>query len=107
HSSSRSLPYMSPSRPMIDVPTDAETRNAVNSHVTPVSLVCRLCWKEGSAGITAELRTAYANPASDRTARISVGGALPDSVDSGGMDSTVADRCVGHSGVIPFALPDG
>ena len=58
HTNRRSLPYMSPSRPMIDVPTDAETRNPVRSHVTPVSLVCRLCWNDGSAGITAELRIA-------------------------------------------------
>ncbi len=33
HSSRRSLPYMSPSRPMIDVPTEAESRKPVSSHV--------------------------------------------------------------------------
>ena len=34
----------------------------VRSQATPVSLVCRLCWIVGSAGTTAELRTAYAEP---------------------------------------------
>ena len=58
HNSKRSLPYMSPSRPMIEVPTDADSRKPVNSQLTSVSLACRLCWKVGSAGITAELRTA-------------------------------------------------
>ena len=58
HSSSRSLPYMSPSRPMIEVPTEADSRKPVSSQVTPVSVVCRSCWIVGSAGITAELRTA-------------------------------------------------
>ncbi len=38
-SNSRSLPYMSPSRPMIEVPTDADSKNPVSSQVTPVSLV--------------------------------------------------------------------
>ena len=58
---------------MIDVATDADSRNPVSSQVTPVSDVCRSCWRVGSAGITAELRIAYASPASDRTRRISVG----------------------------------
>ena len=57
-SSRRSLPYMSPSRPMIEVPTEAESRKPVSSHVTPVSVVCRSRWIVGSAGITAELSTA-------------------------------------------------
>ena len=58
HSSSRSLPYMSPRRPMIAVPTEAESRKPVSSQVTPVSLACRSCWNDGRAGITAELSTA-------------------------------------------------
>jgi hypothetical protein len=58
---------------MIEVPTDADSRNPVSSQPTSVSLACRLCWKEGSAGMTAELSTAYASPASDRTARITFG----------------------------------
>jgi hypothetical protein len=49
---------MSPSLPMIAVPTEADSRNPVSSQVTPVSLACRLCSKVGSAGITAELSTA-------------------------------------------------
>ena len=41
YSSSRCLPYMSPSLPMIAVPTEADSRKPVSSQVTPVSLVCR------------------------------------------------------------------
>ena len=73
HTSSRCLPYMSPSLPMIAVPTEAESRKPVSSQVTPVSLACRLCCSVGSAGITAELSTAYVRAASDRTARITFG----------------------------------
>ena len=58
---------------MIAVPTDADSRNPVSSQVTPVSLACRSCCNVGSAGITAELSTAYTAPASDRTARITFG----------------------------------
>ena len=43
---------------MIAVPTEADSRKPVSSHVTPVSVVCRSCWIVGRAGITAELRTA-------------------------------------------------
>jgi hypothetical protein len=73
HTSSRCLPYMSPSLPMIAVPTEAESRKPVSSQVIPVSLACRLCWIVGSAGITAELRIAYVRAASDSTARITFG----------------------------------
>src|SRR5215469_8128673 len=73
HTNSRCLPYMSPSLPMIAVPIDADSRNPVSSQVTPVSLACRSCCNVGSAGITAELSTAYTAPASDRTARITFG----------------------------------
>ena len=75
---------------MIDVPTDAETRKPVRSQVTPVSLVCSSCCRVGSAGITAELRTAYANPARDRTARIKFG-STRSAVRSPGTYLTVAD----------------
>ncbi len=43
---------------MIAVPTEAESRYPVSSQVTPVSVVWRLCWIVGRAGITAELSTA-------------------------------------------------
>ena len=56
--SSGRLPCMSPSLPMIAVPTEADSRNPVSSHVTPVSLAPRLRWNTGSAGMTAELSTA-------------------------------------------------
>jgi hypothetical protein len=58
HTSSRCLPYMSPSLPMIAVPTDADSRNPVSSQVTPVSLACRSRCSEGRAGMTAELSEA-------------------------------------------------
>ncbi len=57
-SSRRSLPYMSPRRPRIAVPTDADSRYAVSSHAIPVSLVCSACWIVGSAGTTDELSIA-------------------------------------------------
>ena len=58
HSSMRSLPYMSPSRPRIAVPTEAESRYAVSSQVMPVSFVCNACSIVGSAGTTDELSIA-------------------------------------------------
>ena len=73
HTSSRCFPYRSPSLPMMAVPTEADSRNPVSSQVTPVSLVCRARWRVGSAGMTAELSTAYARAASSRTARITFG----------------------------------
>ena len=68
HSSTRSLPYMSP--------TDAARRYAVRIQVTPVSDVCRSCWNVGSAGITAPLSTAYASEPSARTASVTFGETL-------------------------------
>src|SRR5205807_3872837 len=73
-------------RPMIAVPTEAESRKPVNSQVTPVSVVCRSCWIVGSAGITAELSTAYASPARSSTPRTTFGRASIDS--SGPLDMT-------------------
>ena len=58
---------------MIEVATDADSRKPVSSQVTAVSLAWKSRWNDGSAGITAELRTAYARPAIDRTARIRFG----------------------------------
>ena len=87
HTSSRCLPYMSPSLPMIAVPMEADSRKAVSSQVTPVSLAFRLCCRVVSAGITAELSTAYVTAASDNTARITFGWTRsasrgPDSIPS-------------------------
>ena len=47
---------------MIAVPTEAESRYAVSTHVTPFSEVCRSCWIVGRAGTTAELRIAIGEP---------------------------------------------
>ncbi len=57
-SSSFSLPYMSPSRPITEVPTEADNRKAVSSQVAPVSEVWSACWNVGSAGMIADDRTA-------------------------------------------------
>jgi len=62
-------------------------RNPVSSPVKPVKLACRLCWNVGSAGITAELRTAYAKAASDKTARVTLGLACWPSPRPGSMPS--------------------
>ena len=71
-SNSRSLPYMSPSRPRIEVAIDADSRKPVSSQVTPSSELPSACWIAGRAGITAALSIAYANPPIERTARITV-----------------------------------
>ena len=46
----RSLPNMSPSRPMIGVETEAESRKAVSAKVTSVVVVPRSFWISGIAG---------------------------------------------------------
>ena len=69
---SRSLPYMSPSRPMIEVATDADSRYPVSNQVTPSSDAPSACWIAGNAGITAEVSIAYASPPTASTVRITV-----------------------------------
>ncbi len=51
-SSTRSLPYWSPSLPSSGVQTAEVSRNAVKSQAAQAVVVCRSCWKIGSAGIT-------------------------------------------------------
>src|SRR5262249_60985829 len=63
------FPYMSPSRPAIGVTTEAASRYAVKTQATPVVEVCRSFCSTGSAGTTSDCRSAYAAPASERTAR--------------------------------------
>src|SRR5262249_55348601 len=63
------FPYMSPSRPAIGVTTEAARRYAVKTQATPVVVVWRSPWSTGSAGTTSDWRSAYAAPASERTAR--------------------------------------
>ena len=53
----RSLPYMSPSRPITAVATDADSRYPVSSQAIPVSFVCSACCIVGRAGTTAEEST--------------------------------------------------
>ena len=50
--SSRSLPYWSPSLPSSGVATEATSRNTVSTHVTQVVVVSSSCWSVGSAGMT-------------------------------------------------------
>ena len=52
--STRFLPYMSPSRPAIGVTTDAASRYAVKTHATPDVEVCRSCRSTGRAGTTSD-----------------------------------------------------
>ncbi len=52
--SSRSLPYMSPSRPIRGVAIEALRRYAVSTQLTEFSEVCRACWISGRAGATSD-----------------------------------------------------
>src|SRR5215471_9721630 len=83
---------MSPSLPMIAVSIEVDSRKPVSSQVTPVSLAFRLCCRVGSAGITAELSTAYVTAASDNTARTTFGWTRSDSRSPGTMPCTVTER---------------
>ena len=56
--SRRSLPYMSPRRPISGVAIDALNRYAVNTQLTPVTEVCRSRWMSGSAGATSDCSSA-------------------------------------------------
>ena len=56
--SRRSLPYMSPSRPMIGVATEALSRYAVSTQPTALSDVWRELWISGRAGTTSDCRSA-------------------------------------------------
>lgn len=56
--SSRSLPYMSPSRPINGVATDALSRYAVSTQLAELTDVCSECWMSGSAGATSDCSSA-------------------------------------------------
>ena len=71
--SSRSLPYMSPSRPISGVATDALSRYAVRIQLTEFSEVCSACWMSGSAGATSDCSSAYEIPPSARTTKVRLG----------------------------------
>ena len=68
--SRRSLPYMSPSRPMSGVAIDALRRYAVSTQLTEFSDVCSACWISGSAGATSDCSSAYEMPAIARSANV-------------------------------------
>ena len=57
--SSRSLPCMSPSRPISGVAIDALSRYAVSTQLTELTDVCSECWMSGSAGATSDWSSAY------------------------------------------------
>ena len=69
-SRTRSLPYMSPRRPMIGVATDALRRYAVSIQLTAVSDVCSDRRMSGSAGSTSDCIKAYDIPAATSTANV-------------------------------------
>ncbi len=54
----RSLPRMSPRRPMIGVKIDADSRYAVRTQVTLFCDVCSPAWIVGSTGITSDCSSA-------------------------------------------------
>ena len=56
--SSRSLPYMSPSRPISGVAIDALSRYAVSTQLTELTEVCSSRWKSGIAGATSDCSSA-------------------------------------------------
>ena len=70
--SSRSLPYMSPSRPISGVAIDALSRYAVSTQLTEFSEVCSACWISGSAGATSDCSSAYEMPAIARRAKVTL-----------------------------------
>ena len=67
---SRSLPYMSPSRPMSGVAMDALRRYAVSTQLTEFSEVCSACWISGRAGATSDCSSAYEMPAIASRAKV-------------------------------------
>ena len=66
----RSLPYMSPSRPIRGVATDALRRYDVNTQLTEFSEVCNACWISGRAGATSDCSSAYETPATASSAKV-------------------------------------
>ena len=70
--SSRSLPYWSPSLPSTGVATDATSRKTVSTHVTHVVVVCRSRCSAGNAGMTIVCCSAYAVPPRVRIASVTL-----------------------------------
>src|SRR5260370_344653 len=66
----RSLPRMSPSRPMIGVKIDADSRYAVRTQVTLLCDVCSPAWIVGSTGITSDCSSAKPPTATASTAKV-------------------------------------
>ena len=56
----RSLPFMSPTRPRIGVMIDADSRYAVSTQVTVSCVVCSSCCTVVSTGITSDCNSANA-----------------------------------------------
>ena len=54
----RSLPMMSPTRPMIGVKIDADSRYAVRTQVTVFWVVCKSSWIVGRTGVTRDWSSA-------------------------------------------------
>ena len=67
---SRSLPCMSPRRPINGVAIDALSRYAVSTQLTELTDVWRACWISGSAGATSDCSNAYAIPDAASSANV-------------------------------------
>jgi hypothetical protein len=68
--SSRLLPYWSPSLPRMGVATAATSRKPVKSHVAHAVVVCRSRCSVGSAGTIIVCCRANASPASESIASV-------------------------------------
>ena len=66
----RSLPYMSPTRPRIGVAIDADSRYAVSTHVTEACDVCSSCCTVVSTGSTSDCNSAKAPIPAASTANV-------------------------------------
>ena len=70
--SSRSLPYWSPSFPSSGVATDAKSRKPVSSQVAQAVVVSNSSWSTGSAGTIIVCWSAKAMPAKTRIASVTL-----------------------------------
>ena len=70
--STRFLPYMSPSRPAIGVTTEAESRYALRIQAAPVVVVFRSSWIVSSAGATSDCSSAYETAAAASRVKVTL-----------------------------------
>ena len=70
NTSIRSLPILSPIRPMIGVKTDADSRYAVSSQVTVRWSVSSAAWMVGRTGLTIDWSSEKAETPAHSTAKV-------------------------------------